>query len=133
MTVNGMRAQHELLCDLAIAETARDAGEDLTLTAGHQDRLRLARMVRRPLHRCQRFAACADDGIGVTVPGEVRAWASPRTVETSPRGRDRRWGQNSDATPGFHVPSTNAIEKPPAPTPCCCDVEATDDAAGRGE
>ena len=86
-----MRAQHELLCDLAIAETARDAGEDLTLTTGQQDRLRLARMVRRRLHRCQRFAARADDGIGVTVPGEVRA----------PLQRDERraWNRGRDLTP----------------------------------
>jgi hypothetical protein len=34
VAVNGVRAQHELLCDLAIAETASDAGEDLTLTTG---------------------------------------------------------------------------------------------------
>jgi len=67
--VNGMRAQHELPGDLAIAETARDAGEDLTLTTGQQVRLRFARMVRRRLRRCQRFAARADDGIDITVPG----------------------------------------------------------------
>ena len=86
-----MRAQHELLCDLAIAETARDAGENLTLTTGQQGRLRLARMVRRRLHRCQRFAARADDRIGVTVPGEVRA----------PLQRDecRAWNRGRDLTP----------------------------------
>ena len=86
-----MRAQHELLCDLAIAETARDAREDLTLTTGQQDRLRLARLVWRRLHRCQHFAARADDGIGVTVPGEVRA----------PLQRDERrpWNRGRDLTP----------------------------------
>jgi len=31
VAVHGMRAQHELLRDLAIAETARDAGQDLAL------------------------------------------------------------------------------------------------------
>jgi hypothetical protein len=39
-----MRAQYELFCDLAIAETAREADEDLTLTTGRRDRFRLARM-----------------------------------------------------------------------------------------
>src|SRR6202011_2936183 len=86
-----MRAQHELPCDLAIAETARDAGEDLTLTAREPDRLRLARIVRRRLHRCQHFAARADDGIDVTVPGEVRA----------PLQRDERraWNRGRDLPP----------------------------------
>lgn len=37
--VNGMRAQHQLLRDLAIAQAPRDAGEDLTLTNGQQDLL----------------------------------------------------------------------------------------------
>ena len=34
VAVNGMRAQCELLRDLAIAETARDAREDLSLATG---------------------------------------------------------------------------------------------------
>jgi hypothetical protein len=33
VTVNGMRAEHQLLCDLVVGETARDASEDLALTA----------------------------------------------------------------------------------------------------
>jgi len=86
-----MRAQHELLGDLAIAETARDTGEDLTLTTGQQDRLRLARIVRRRLQRCQHLAARADDGIDITVPGEVRP----------PLQRDERrpWNRGRDLTP----------------------------------
>ena len=83
-----MRAQHEMLCDLAIAETARDAGEDLLLTTGQQDRLRLARMVRRRLHRCQRFATRSDDGIDITVPGEVRAALQRDELRAWNRGRD---------------------------------------------
>jgi predicted solute-binding protein len=31
VAVHGMRTQEQLLCDLAIAETARHAGEDLAL------------------------------------------------------------------------------------------------------
>ena len=86
-----MRAQHELPCDLTIAETACDAGENLTLTTGQRDWLPLAGMVRRRLPRCQRFAARADDGIGVTVPGEVRA----------PLQRDERraWNRGRDLAP----------------------------------
>ena len=41
-----MRAQYQLLCDLAIAQTARYAGEDLTLTTGQQDLLRLGCILR---------------------------------------------------------------------------------------
>jgi hypothetical protein len=91
VAVNGMRAQHELPCDLAIAAAARDAGEDLALTTGQRDRLRPARMVRRRLHRCQRFAARADHGIGVTVPRAVRAALQ--------RDERRAWNRGRDLTP----------------------------------
>ena len=73
MSVNSVRAQHELLCDLAVAQTAGDVGEDLPLTTGKQGRLRLALTARRRLHRSQRFTARTDDRVGVAVPGEVRA------------------------------------------------------------
>jgi len=46
VAVNGMRAQYQLLCDLAIAQTTRYAGEDLTLTTGQQDLLRLGCILR---------------------------------------------------------------------------------------
>ncbi len=88
VTVNGVRAKHQLLCDLAVAETARDAGEDLTLTTGQQNPLRLARIVRRRLPRCQRFAARADDGIDITVPREVRAPLQRDKRRARNRGRD---------------------------------------------
>ncbi len=48
-------------------------------------------MVRRRLHRCQRFAARADHGIGVTVPGEVRAALQ--------RDECRAWNRGGDLTP----------------------------------
>ena len=51
VAVNGVRAQYELLCDLAVAQTAGDAGEDLPFTSREQDRLRFSRMVRRLLRR----------------------------------------------------------------------------------
>src|SRR6476646_8427623 len=88
VTVNGVPAKQQLLCDLAVAETARDAGEDLTLTTGQQNPLRLARIVRRRLPRCQRFAARADDGIDITVPGEVRAPLQRDKRRARNRGRD---------------------------------------------
>ncbi len=73
VAVNRVRAQHQLPSDLAIAETARDAGEDLALTIGQRDGSRPARLARRRLQRSERFAARADDGIDITVPGEVCA------------------------------------------------------------
>jgi hypothetical protein len=44
VAVNGMRAQHELLCDLTITETARHGGEDLALATGQQNRVALTRL-----------------------------------------------------------------------------------------
>ncbi len=39
--VNGVRAEHQLLGDLAIAEAPRDAGENLALPIGQQYQRRL--------------------------------------------------------------------------------------------
>src|SRR6476661_984862 len=86
-----MRAEHQLLRDLAIAESACDAGENFTLTTGQQDRLRSARFVRRRLRRCQHFATRAYDGFGVAVPREVRA--------SLQRDEYRAWNRGSDLTP----------------------------------
>ena len=91
VAVNRMRAQHQLPCDFAIAETARDAGEDLALTIGQRDGPRPARLARRRLQRRERFAARADDRIDITVPGEVRAAVQ--------RDERRAWNRCGDFTP----------------------------------
>lgn len=86
MAVNGVRAEHQLLRDFAITETACQASEDFTLT-NRKDLLDLllARAGRRLMRRRQRFAACANNGAGVTVPWEVRA--SFERDECCPRNR----------------------------------------------
>ena len=91
VAVNGMRAQHQLLCDFAIAQSPRDAGENLAFTLGQQHLFRLVRTVRRRLRGCQCFAARANHGIDITVPREVRA----------PLQRDERRARNRsrDLTP----------------------------------
>jgi len=75
----------------ARAESACDAGENLTLSTGQQDRLRPARFLLRRLRRCQRLATRADDGFGVAVPREVRA--------SLQRDEYRAWNRGSDLTP----------------------------------
>src|SRR6476619_1643770 len=88
VAVDSVRTQHQLLCDLAVAQTPRDAREDLTLTDGQRDVLRLACVVRRRLSRCQCLAARADDRIDVTVPREVRAALQWDQRRARNRGRD---------------------------------------------
>jgi hypothetical protein len=88
VAVNGMRTQHQLLCDLTIAETPCHAGENLTLTFGQQDLLRVACIVRRRLARCERFAARADDGLDITMPREVGTPLQRNECRTRYRGRD---------------------------------------------
>jgi hypothetical protein len=88
MAVHGMRAQHQLLGDLAIGQTARDAAQDLPLTTGQQDRLRLVHGGRRCLRR-QRLATSADNGVDVVVPREVRAALQRDERRARDRCRDR--------------------------------------------
>jgi len=91
VAVNRVRAQHQLPCDLAITETPRDAGEDLALSIRQRDGPRPARLARRRLRRGERLAARPDDGIDITVPGEVCA---------AVQGGERRvWNRCRDLTP----------------------------------
>jgi hypothetical protein len=90
VAVNGVRAEHQVRRDLAITETARHTREDFALTDRKNllDLLLLAPVARCLLHRSQRFAACANNGIGVTVPWKVRASFQRDECCAGNRGRD---------------------------------------------
>ena len=89
--MNSVRAQYQLLCDLAVAQPPSDARNDLPLTTGKQDRLGFAHVVRRHMPRCQRFAARADDGVDISMPREVCAALQ--------RNERRAWNRGRDLTP----------------------------------